>query len=315
MEKIKLKPGIHEGLDFEDYIRVDAINHSTLSDFDERTPFHYKWKLDNEGDEPEKGAFKEGRAIHKMILESENFDNDYIHEPADWRPYKEFLPAAEVKKLEADHSRMYDGRTKASKIIKDVFNSQLDKPENKGKEVIPYSLYDKCVKMNERFNKHPFCKKIFKNSRRELTAVWKDEFTGLLCKGRIDIDNEGNGYFADLKKTRSTNPFFFATDCRKFGYYSQMAFYADGLTTLGHKDLKAVIIIAIEDFAPYYIQPFYFKMDSSWILNGRARYRKIIEKYHYCLSTGDWHGYYDQENDSKIMYELPEINLYDIQDS
>jgi len=310
---IEMDAGIYENIPFLDYIRINAISHSELKRFKQQSPLHYKYKVDNEVKE-EKEAFSDGRIYHLAILEPENFEKNVIHEPKDWKKYKMMLPEDEVKKLEKDPSRMFDGRTRANKIIMPAFYNQVEekRKENEGFIVCSWEVYKNALKMRESIMNNPVAEKLFHNGRTEVTLVWHDRETGLKCKGRLDIDNEDKHYFADLKKTKSARPYDFAYDFKKYGYYSQFAFYKDGAEELGHKEIKAAICLAVEDFAPFYNHTFYVKSDSSWFEKGREWYVKAIEELHYCITTDEWHGYYDKKNDSFKMYELP--NLFDYQD-
>jgi hypothetical protein len=307
-EKIQMEPGIYEDVDFEDYVKIDAINHSELKAFSQTSPAHYKYNKDNKITNETK-AKSEGRIYHDAVLEPEKFAKKYVHTPNKWEDYKLILPADEIKKLEKDRNRMFDGRTKANKIIMTAFNGKIEERLKKEDhlEVIDYLVYWKAEKIRESIKQNKACRKLLKNARFELTIVWIDPETGLKCKGRIDIDSEMKGFFADLKKTKDAHPFRFARDFRKHNYNSQMAFYADGLEVLGHQKLKAVMIIAVEDYEPFYVQPYYVPMSSSWITEGRRWYRQQMESLHYCKSTDHWHGYYDKHNDDFNLYELPEL--------
>lgn len=307
-KKISKEPGIYEGLSFEEYLQIDAINHSELKEFKRSSPLHYLYRKEN-GIIDDSDAKNDGRIYHLSVLEYEEFKEKYIPTPNDWKPYADILPEEEIKKLQDNHSLMFDGRTKSNKLITIQFNSEVESrlKKNPDLEVIDYSTYRKAEKIREAFYDNEACKKLTKNARFELTAVWIERETGLKCKGRIDIDGEMKGYFADLKKTKSTHPISFARDARRYGYGSQMAFYMDGLETLGHKEIKAVMIVAIEDYDPFYVQPFYMKRNSGWIVKGREWYRNAIEELHYCKSTNHWHGYYDKMNDDFKLYELPEL--------
>lgn len=304
-EKIHMEPGIYEGVSFDDYVKIDAINHSELKLFKEASPAHYKYKKDKEIVDETKAKL-DGRIYHEAVLEEGLFYGKYVHEPNNWKDYADILPAKSIEKLEENHNLMFDKRTKEYKLIKTAFDGKY---RDSDKTIIDYSTYWKSEKIKDAVWSNDACRKILKNAKLELTIVWIDKLTELPCKGRIDIDSEMKGYFGDLKKTRGAKPFQFAKDCRKFGYYSQMAFYLDGLETLGHKEIKAVIILAVEDYEPFYVQPFYIPRESSWIQKGREWYLGAIEEFHFCKETDNWHGYYDRKNDNFNMYELPELMI------
>lgn len=310
-DKIEMEPGVYTDIDFLDYVKINALNHSTLKKFSENSPAHFKYKQDNDI-EKETDALSEGRIYHLAVLEPGTYEEKVIHTPKDWRQYEAIFDSKQTKKLEENPKRIFDGRTKEARMINEAFEHKVkelkkDKPDL---QVVDYLIYWKAEQIRNALLSNATCKKIISNSVKEVTIVWIDEETGIKCKGRLDCDNEDSGYFADLKKTRDAHPYRFARDFRKHNYYSQFAFYSDGCKTLGHKDLKATIVMAVEDYEPFYVQPFYVKMESSWMSEGRSWYRKQIERYAYCLETNEWHGYYDDMNDSFKMYELPELFKY-----
>lgn len=310
-DKLDFEPGIYTDISFEDYVKIDAVNHSTLKEFKKDSPLHYKHRLDNEVKE-EKKAFDDGRLYHMSVLEFKRFEEEVIHRPKHWKDYEHILPEDEVKKLKKNPNRLFDGRTKANKIVMPFFEEQVKEKIKENPKIIvcDYLEYWKALQIRNSVLSNKSCKKILKNAKYEVTLIWIDPETGLKCKGRLDIDQEGKGYFADLKKTRNAHPYGFAKDFRTHNYYSQFAFYADGAQILGYKELKAAMVIAVEDFEPFYVQPFYVKMESSWITKGRDWYKSAIEELHYCMSTGHWHGYYDKYNDNFDLYELPELMNY-----
>lgn len=307
-DKIKMEPGVYNDIDFKDYVRIDALNHSKLKKFMDNSPAHYKYMVDNDIVE-ESDALSEGRIYHTAVLEPEKYEKNFIHTPKNWKDYKPIFTEAQIKKLEKDPERIFDGRTKESKIINEAFNAKFEelKEDNPKLEVVDYLIHWKAQQIRNNLLSNKVTKKIINESMKEVTLVWIDEETQVKCKARLDCDNEDKGYFADLKKTRDAHPYRFAYDFRKHNYYSQFAFYASGCKALKHKELKAVMVMAVEDFEPFYVQPFYVRAESSWMFEGEKWFRRAIEKYAYCLETGEWHGYYDDMNDSFELYELPEL--------
>lgn len=301
---IQKEPGIYTDIKFDEYKRIDAINHSTLKAFASTCPKIFKYHQDNGTLFKETEALIDGRIIHECILEPDHFDDKYVHTPIEWEPYRDKLPPKTVKKLEEKGDDfMFRKNTNAYKYIQALFKSELKEHQ----EPLDYLKWYQFREMRKSIQNNTACQKLFEGARFEVTLVWIDEVTGLKCKGRLDIDSEMRGYFADLKTTKSANPKDFYWDARRYNYYSAAAFYMDGAIQLGHKDFKAAMWLAIEKEEPYYVQPFYVRAGSDWIIEGRKWYRKQIEKLHYCKSTGDWHGYHDEINNDFNLYQLPDL--------
>lgn len=301
-------PGIYEGLSFAEYLLIDAINHSTLKDFSSDTPFHYKYRQDNELIE-EKDAFSEGRIIHTAILEPKLFEETYMHTPKNWRDYEDKLPKDQIKRLEKDPSWFFDKRGKAYKIANKIFEAEYEAARKKNPKLrkVDYLLYWKSQEMRKMVLQNKIAKKMLEKSETELTLVWIDPGTGLKCKCRIDIANKEDHYFGDLKTTKNAHPYGFAKDTRNYNYYSQVAFYWDGCVETGLLNPRYFMFLSVENFEPFFVQPFLIRENSTWLEAGREWYRSQIEKLNYCKETGDWHGYYDELNDSYDLYELPEL--------
>jgi hypothetical protein len=72
----------------------------------------------------------------------------------------------------------------------------------------------------------------------EVSIVWKDPDTGVLCKGRIDWLTDparDRVLIGDLKTCRDNAPPWFPKDAARREYYAQMAWYRMGLTALSAK--------------------------------------------------------------------------------
>lgn len=80
----------------------------------------------------------------------------------------------------------------------------------------------------------------------ELTLVWKDEKTGLLCKARLDLCDPNNRAIADLKKTRCADADWFGGAVGTYGYHIQDAWYRRGAAAVIGKGIWQFDFVAIE---------------------------------------------------------------------
>lgn len=62
----------------------------------------------------------------------------------------------------------------------------------------------------------------------ELTLIWIDPATEVLCKCRLDLYDPADQFIHDVKKTRSADPEIFGGDVGTFGYHVQDAWYRRG---------------------------------------------------------------------------------------
>lgn len=312
-DAIDLEPGIYNDISFDQYKKIDAINHSTLTKFMEESPFHYYYKREKGNLWKSTKALNEGRVIHEAVLEPENFKEKYVKEPNDWRSYEKFMSDQEVEyceEKEAEAGRegqggmsfLHGGSNAYGKIM-NIFEAKL----GDDKEAISPELLNKCRQIRENVKENQACQNLFEGANFEVTMVWIDEETDLKCKGRLDVNSQMKGYACDLKKSRTTNPKWVPNEVMKYNYNSQASFYMDGAEKLGMEKIKAFVWILVEAEDPHYILPYYTRANSDWITTGRSWYKQAIEKLHYCRRTGDWHGFYDAENETYDMFELPEM--------
>lgn len=121
----------------------------------------------------------------------------------------------------------------------------------------------------------------------EQAIYWRDEYTGLDCKGRLDMVT--NGGFIELKTLSPSyaNPDKFGRHCFRMQYDVQLAYYHDGLEYAGYV-ANPVTLIAVEQVAPYdvivYDVPHYV------IEDGRARYLKYLRDVKKCRERDEWPG-------------------------
>jgi hypothetical protein len=135
----------------------------------------------------------------------------------------------------------------------------------------------------------------------ELTIVWRDGTTELLCKARPDWLSED--VLADLKTARDIDARFH-TAIARYGYHIQMAHYSNGLATVPEltdddkpRDVK---FIAVESATPYDVAVHVLP----WLVMSEARDR-CSEGLH-IIAAAEHIGYYPGiAPDSDIPVELP----------
>lgn len=310
MEKIQMEPGVYKDIPFEDYVKIDAFNSSMLQKFMEESPLHFKYKLDNDLLYPDTDVLRIGRIVHEKILEEDEFKKKYVCEPRNWKEYERYLTDKAKKDFEEKPHYISMSNTNAYKELHKIFNGMTKQQLGHDNfEVLRGKEWDMLNSIYNNFHKNNRLSSVLKDSETELTVVWIDNITGIKLKMRIDINPQIEGYFADIKTTRSANPKWFEKDFEKNGYDFQFAMYADGYESI-FEPLKYIVFIAIEKEEPYYIHPFYLSRDSNWFRIGRYKYRDAIEKLNYCIKSGEWDGYYDEKNDSYEMYQMGEPPHY-----
>ena len=124
----------------------------------------------------------------------------------------------------------------------------------------------------------------------EMAVVWKDEETGILCKGLVDrfCDWMGWPLIPDLKTCQDASKDAFAKDVAKFHYGTKASWYVDGLNSI-HKCERRFVWIAIEKSLPHAVAM--YEPDFQTMEEGRKVYRRLLNQYAEAKKTGIFPSY------------------------
>lgn len=251
-------PGLHPDLPREQYDGIDAVNQSSLKRLINGTPADYRWALDHP--EPPSDAMMFGQAVHLACYEPARFALEVVARP--------------------DTSR----RSNAGKAEHAAFEAAAA-----GKTIIDAEDYGLIGAIQRAVMEHESAAKIIAlRSRRELTAVWRDSQTGLLCKGRLD--QLADGMIVDLKTSKDGLPRAFEGDVLRYGYHIQAAFYTDGVVACGeHEPAFAFIAVdkeRVQRFGSRAVAV--YEIEQPAIELGRIEYRQALETIADCRRKDHW---------------------------
>lgn len=242
----------------DEYNRLPYVNKSTLWEM-RKSPLHY-WHLIHDTPKEDTPAMKFGRAVHSFILTPDVFHDEYIVAPK------------------------CDRRTKEGKAI-------WDKLMECGKEIISAEDHETISAMQREVMKtnafiwDPSIKK-----ETEVPLFWKDDETGVLCKGRLDAITPD--YVIDYKTTTDASTAAFKREAFRFGYDLQAAMYMEAARA-NHYNPKGFIFIAQEKDPPYMVNILHasdaFLDRGAWIM------RDLLTKYKECKEKNEWPGYGENE--------------------
>lgn len=256
------------------YNEVDAVNHSLLKYIDISLKSFF-WHKENKQKETDAMIF--GTLIHCLILEKEKFDDRYIIIPD------------------------LDKRTKA---YKDIIE------QHKDKIVVKQEDFELAKMMCDNvLNKKCFNLLTSDLVEYETELYWRDDLTGLDCKGIADIfippnSKFKNGMVVDIKTISSMNKF----SLYNYSYLTQAAFYCKGLKIIRDlKDYPAFCFIVIEKEAPYDCK-FYILQKKDIELGIKINTNRL-KKLKLALEKNIFCGYDDKfEEISLKPWEIKEIN-------
>lgn len=266
-----LPHGVHLGIPAEVYYEraLGVANASGLKMIATSTLAHFKAFMDGEdedededGDEEENAALAFGTAFHTAVLEPAVFEASYVVEP-----------------------KFGDCRKKENKAARDAWRA-----ENGSKKQLSQASMRKILRMAKSIRNHPVAGLLLEQAQHEVTLRWRDEMSGLECKGRVDSLVELAGYRValDLKTTNDASPAGFAKSLANYGYAAQDAFYTDGFEALG-RPLHSFLFVAVEKRAPYLCAV--YQVDEPSRSKGRSSNREALRAYRDALNEDRWPGY------------------------
>lgn len=126
------------------------------------------------------------------------------------------------------------------------------------------------------------------NGQKEVSFFKRDSETGLLLKARCDLvatDSDGFSWIWDLKKCQvgGATHAEFSKSCFDYGYHIQCAAYRY-IT-----GASRFVFVPFDDAEPF--DAAQFEPDSDMISAGWKEYRRLLNAYAACVTSGEWNGY------------------------
>ena len=246
----------------KEYRQHPAISRSELWRIRE-SPQKFKYYKENPPEPTPALLF--GQVFHKMLLEPETFDDDFIVAP-------------EVNR-----------RTKEGKQKWDEFLS-----ENENKTIVAPEMFSRAKEMCDAVKREHLAVKLLKG-KAELPFFWTDEMTGEDCKCRVDVLNTEyrQPIVVDVKSTADASTESFIRSAINYGYDFQAAMYSEGVEkNIGKKPL--FVFIAVEKDPPFSVN--ILQADELMLRRGYDLFREYIGIYHDCKTSGNWYGYLGKLN-------------------
>ena len=246
----------------QEYNAAEGIRRSDLWLMND-SPEKFKYHMDNPEDESEKSpAFLFGSACHKLVLEPETFDN-------------EFVVAPEINR------RTNAGKEEWAKFLE----------ENAGKTIISQDDLGTILDMGSAIMHHLLARRMI-SGQHEVPFFWKDPETGEQCKCKADVVRQVDGKYVivDYKTTTDASTDGFNNHILRFGYHVQAAMYSEGLqVALGLDYRPRFVFVAQEKKAPYAINV--IDVSEEVMDYGSMVYHELLRKYHECKEMDLWPGY------------------------
>ena len=232
-----------------------------LADFRD-SPALYRKKILGEIEENESAAFTLGRAAHCLILEGRHaFDRDYIVADGPVNPKT---------------GEPFGLKTKA----------YLEWAAAQDREVVSGKDYNFILKLQIGVWLHPAASELLSEGVAE--GVVRNEYCTVPCQIRMDWYNPKLG-LVDLKTCDSLR--WFESDCRRYGYIFQLAFYRAVIRKATGMDVP-VHIIAVEKHDPF--SAGVWKLTNEVLDLAELSNKAALERFRACCAAGIWPtGYED----------------------
>lgn len=262
-------PGIYEGVGYDDYDAIQAMNSHGLADILDGSPFYFHQKK-LEGRDLESRAMKLGTATHCKTLEPERFETEYAIEP-------------DIAFITNPKTGQPYASPRASKPYKDSVSKLTDA----GKIVLMRSDFEDAHRIAYAILAHPKVgKRLLEATGKETVLLWERD--GLLCKARIDF--YGDGWIDDLKTTSNFNGFS-PFEVTKYHYYRQAAWYRSGALACGLNVECNFLTVVSTDV----IEVAVFEIDPGDLQLGKEENDRGWETFRRCLDSGQWPGRYSPD--------------------
>ncbi len=248
----------------DEYRKDPGVNKSTLWEI-RKSPAHYRWAVDHQGEEEDTPAMKLGRAVHMAVLQPDEF-------------VKHYAVAPDV-----------DRRTKDGKAAYSQFLA-----EHEGCEVLTEDEFDTINDMAMSVRRNSFLKPEMME-KTEMPLFWDDPRTGIRCKCRIDavVPMGEKALIVDLKTTADASTEAFTRDAIRMGYHVQAAHYMNGIREQGVYRNPEWWFVAVEKKPPYAVNM--IRMSDSMLDAGKFKLIDLMSQLDMCLIDDEWPGYGSNE--------------------
>lgn len=264
-----MQPGIYHDLDFDAYLAIDAISNTAMGAAAKSMKhFHAAKPLERQK------ALVLGNMIHTARLEPDKFAERYAVCP-------DF--ANDPGNCTASGS---PSTSKATGFVKQRTAEFIAEAETIGKEVVDHHWHQEMLAIVKALYEDDDANELFNaNGPFEITLVWTDPETGLLCKGRKDKLCPDDGKFGDLKSTADILKF--ERSFTDFDYARQMAHYRAGYAVLTG-ELLTPWISAVEKCSPYCVHT--APVDDESLDWGEAEQQRLLRQIADCKESDKWPG-------------------------
>ena len=251
-----------------EYLRMPQLNFSKLK-LMAKGPRAYEHNLSHPIEQTP--AMLEGSVVHKMVLEPDQFNNEY----SIWKG-----------------GFTKDGKPTMSRNSS-AYREFAENEVEAGRTVITEAMKEKGEAIRKAIMAHPVARTYLEGAMVEQTVVW--ERHGLQLKSRLDIVQ--GGFICDLKKTQSVDPHDVGRTTANMLYHAQMAFYRDAWQHHTGELLPAKTLM-VEWNEPHRIGC--YNIPEEALEEGQALYENWLKMLRECADAGKFPVVYPEEMELRL---------------
>lgn len=279
-QKDNMRPGKYLGIPEDEYHKHPAMSQSLL-----KSLLNTYADYEHEKANPKKSdAMDFGTAYHTFVLSPQEFDKKYIICPfnhAGKKDYKDWVQGN------------FDGR----EILKQQDFEQINDMYT--------ALTTLCPPFDDNCN-NPI-KALMQDVNCEVTYLYEEPETGILCRCRIDVEKKNLEAIIDFKTTQKgkAKPASFRRVVEEYGYHIQAAFYIDAFKVINEVDIPDErVFFVVQEKEPPYLSSIQL-LHPDYIAIGRHIYQAGLDRYkQYQMYPGMHKGY------PPIQEQLEPTNYY-----
>jgi hypothetical protein len=191
----------------------------------------------------------------------------------------------EPKRFEKEYAALPEGLDKRFKEGKEQYKALCLKYGG-GNHLLTAYEHEKVTSLALSVRKHSAAGKLLSNlTDIEVSCIWKDSESGVMCKGRIDAISEVFQCVIDLKTCADPRHYPFAKAIYHNQYYLQAAHYLKAMEGLG-KPVKNYLIIAVEKEFPFGVQV--YRLAEPSIEACKIQRAKLLQMWAACEAANEW---------------------------
>ena len=198
-DHITPKPGIYEGIPFSEYMRWNCFSKSMTGPA-LRSGLHLRHYIESSREGTY--AMDLGSLVDCLLLEPQTFNEVFVVRPDTYTNEKDLV-------------KPWSNNAKVCK----QWNA-----DNADRIILKSATIETAETMVNNIMNHAEAAAIIQDSKKQVSIVWEDEETGILCKGRPDIVH--GDMIWDLKTTIDASPEQFTRTIGNGGYHIQAGIYS-----------------------------------------------------------------------------------------